>query len=60
METMDHQDRRNRQIKFLDDGGNCDDPEDHMETGFTTHFSFPKNMQANGDVALRIEIQKTQ
>ena len=29
---MDRQDRRNFPIKFLDDGGNCDDPDDHMET----------------------------
>ena len=32
VETMDRQDRRNRPIKFLDDGGDCDDRDDHMET----------------------------
>ena len=31
---MDRQDRRNRPIKFLDDGSDCDDRDDHMETGF--------------------------
>ena len=29
---MDHQDYRNRPIKFLDNGGDCDDRDDHMET----------------------------
>ena len=29
---MDRQDRRNRPIKFLDNGGDCDDRDDHMET----------------------------
>ena len=29
---MDRQDRSNRAIKFLDDGGDCDDRDDHMET----------------------------
>ena len=32
METMDRQDGRDRAIKFLDDGGDCDDRDDHMET----------------------------
>ena len=32
MGTMDRQDRRNRPIKLLDDGGDCDDFDDHMET----------------------------
>ena len=32
METMDHQDRRNCLIEFLDDGGDCDDRVDHIET----------------------------
>ena len=32
VETMDRQDRRNRPIKFLDDGGDCDNRDDHMET----------------------------
>ena len=29
---MDRQGRRNRPIKFLDDGGDCDDRDDHIET----------------------------
>ena len=29
---MDRQDCRNHQIKFLDDGRDCDDRDDHMET----------------------------
>ena len=29
---MGRQDRRNRPIKFLDDDGDCDDRDDHMET----------------------------
>ena len=32
VETMDRQDRCNRTIKFLDDGGVCDNRDDHMET----------------------------
>ena len=37
VETMDRQDRRNRPIKFLDDGGDCDDRHDHMEARLLTH-----------------------
>ena len=33
---MDRQDRHNRAIKFLDDGGDCDDRDDHMETRLKT------------------------
>ena len=32
VETMDRQDRGNLAIKFLNDGGDCDDRDDHMET----------------------------
>ena len=36
VEIMDHQDRRNHPIKFLDDGGNCDDCDDHMKARLST------------------------
>ena len=35
-EVMDHQDRPNHPIKFLDDGGNCDDCDDHMKARLST------------------------
>ena len=46
---MGCQGRRNRAIKFLDDGGDCDVPEDHMETklnAFLMHLSVLDTNQA--------------
>ena len=40
---MDRQDRRNRQIKFLDDGGDCNDRDDHMETGLKAWFPYDRH-----------------
>ena len=52
VETMDRQDRRNRPIKFLDDGGvwdDRDDRDDHMETklkatSHSTIFDIPMRL----------------
>ena len=55
METMDRQDCHNRAIKFLDNGGDCDDRDDHMETRL--NFNTPNNNVAY-DVVVLVSIFK--
>ena len=45
VEIMDHQDRRNHPRKFLDNGGNCNDCDDHMKTRLMSNSDLHKNMK---------------